>query len=303
MTVGGEARVMLSAEEKVRKLAIWQGPISVTALTGGVSNAGFVVGDATGKYVARVGEDYPCHHVSRTRELAVSQAAFAAGLSPQVIYAELGVSVLRFIAGQTYSEADVRANLLRCVALLQKCHAEMSPLITGPCGMFWVFQLLRDYTHTLTIAKHPRVPALKRLMTINTRMEQLQVSMPIVFGHHDLLAANFMDDGLRIWLIDWEYGNFGTAMFDLANLASNNSLTAQDEDVMLTQYFGKLPGAKFVKAYDAMKVAAALREALWGMVSEVHLKAPGVDYVAYATFYLDRFETIHTAFEEKYGIS
>ena len=49
--------------------------------------------------------------------------------------------------------------------------------------------------------------------------------LPIIFGHHDLLPTNFMDDGKRLWLIDWEYGGFGTAMFDLANIASNNQFT------------------------------------------------------------------------------
>lgn len=292
---------MQKAEEIVRALPFWQGSITLVSLHGGSSNAGFAVQDATGKYVARVGADYPCHHVSRTRELAASHAAFEIGLSPEVVYAEPGLSVFRFIEGHTFGEADVRANLVRCVILLQKCHTEMSQLITGPCGVFWVFQLLRDYAHSLTLAKHPRAPELSRLMAINRRMERLQVPLPMVFGHHDLLAANIIDDGTRLWLIDWEYGNFGTAMFDLANLASNNSLTPHDEDVMLTHYFGKVPNAETVHAYDAMKVAAAMREALWGMVSEIHLKAPGVDYVAYATFYLIRFETIFANFERKYG--
>ena len=52
-------------------------------------------------------------------------------------------------------------------------------------------------------------------------LEQAQVPLPIVFGHHDLLPGNLIDDGTRLWLIDWEYGGFGTAMFDLANLSSN----------------------------------------------------------------------------------
>ena len=51
--------------------------------------------------------------------------------------------------------------------------------------------------------------------------------LPIVFGHHDLLPTNFMDDGKRLWLIDWEYGGFGTAMFDLANISANNQFTSR----------------------------------------------------------------------------
>ena len=45
----------------------------------------------------------------------------------------------------------------------------------------------------------------------------------------------------RLWLIDWEYGAFGTAMFDLANIASNNSFDEAGERVILETYFEKRP--------------------------------------------------------------
>jgi hypothetical protein len=41
-----------------------------------------------------------------------------------------------------------------------------------------------------------------------------------------------------------------------------------------------------------MKAASALREALWAMVSDLHLKTPGVDYQAHAREYLRRFERL-----------
>ena len=44
-----------------------------------------------------------------------------------------------------------------------------------------------------------------------------------------------------------------------------------------------------------MKAASALREALWAMVSDVHLKTPGVDYKAHAQDYLARFEKLMPA--------
>ena len=56
-------------------------------------------------------------------------------------------------------------------------------------------------------------------------------------GHNDLLAGNFIDDGKRLWLIDWEDGGFGTAMFDLANLATNGSFAPADDRLLLQAYF------------------------------------------------------------------
>jgi thiamine kinase-like enzyme len=209
--------------------------------------------------------------------------------------------VVRHIVARTYTEADVQANAHRCVDIVARCHREMGKLVRGQGAIFWVFQILRDYAETLRAARHARSAEIPRWLVILDRLEAAQVPLPIVFGHHDLLPTNFMDDGKRLWLIDWEYGAFGTAMFDLANIAAANSFDEILEMAMLENYFGRIPDLATTQAFFAMKVAAALREAMWGMISEPHLAAPSVDYVAYAAEYLDRFETIFADYEKRFG--
>jgi len=290
----------MTAEERVRALPIWRGLSSIVPLKGGVSNASFTVTDASGTYVARVGEDYPCHQVQRSREAIASRAAFETGLSPEVVHVEPGIMVVRHLAARTYSEADVRAHAGACVEIVKRCHRDMGKRITGQAAIFWVFQILRDYAHTLKAGHHRHVPDLPRLMAITDELEAAQVALPIVFGHHDLLPSNFMDDGKRLWLIDWEYGAFGTAMFDLANIASNNSFDERGERLILRAYFDAVtPDVE--RAFYAMKAASALREAMWGMVSELHLNAPGVDYIAYAAEYLGRFERVYAHYTSSFG--
>lgn len=292
---------MTSAEDRVRRLPIWKGKPELVPLKGGVSNASFTVVDGGEKYVARVGEDYPCHHVSREREAIASRAAFAVGLSPEVIYTAPGIMVLRFLTARTFGEADVRVDTERCVEIVRRCHRDMGRRMTGPGGIFWVFHVLRDYAQTLKAGGHRHVPDIPRWMEIVDRLEAAQVALPIVFGHHDLLPTNFMDDGKRLWLIDWEYGAFGTAMFDLANIAANNSFAEKGERQILELYFDKVPDQAALRAFYAMKTASALREAVWGMVSELHLNAPGVDYVAYAAEYLGRFERVLFDYNGRFG--
>ena len=291
----------MSAEDKVRKLPCWKGAIDLVPLKGGVSNASFTVRDSRGQYVARVGHDYPFHYVFREAEVIASKAAFAAGLSPEVVYTEPGIMVVRFIEARTYGEADVRANADACVDIVKRCHAEIGRRITGRANIFWVFHVLRDYAHTITAGKHRHVPDIPRWMAEVERLEAAQVPLPIIFGHHDLLPTNFMDDGKRLWLIDWEYGGFGTAMFDLANIASNNQFTEKAEQELLMRYFERAPDQAVLRAFYAMKTASALREAVWGMVSEIHLNAPGVDYVAYAREYLTRYENVLADYNSKFG--
>ena len=105
-----------------------------------------------------------------------------------------------------------------------------------------------------------------------------------------------MDDGKRLWLIDWEYGAFGTAMFDLANLSSNGEFDAAAGRCVVRCLFCRQGRRRrCASRFAAMKAASALREALWAMVSDVHLKTPGVDYKAHAKDYLARFEKLMPA--------
>lgn len=295
-TTGGGAD-----EARVRALSLWKGPVTVVALKGGVSNASFRVADSTGHYVARLGGDYPFHQVSRQREAIASHAAFEAGLSPELVHAGDGIMVLRYVEARTYAEADVRANAGPCVDILKRCHGEMGKRITGQGAIFWVFQILRDYGATLVRHGHRHAPDVPQWVKIVDQLEAAQLPLPIVFGHHDILPTNFMDDGQRLWLIDWEYGAFGTAMFDLASIAANNSFDAAGERLILERYFEKEPTEALWRAFHAMKAASALREAVWGMISELFLAAPGVDYIAYAKEYLGRFEAVHADYVKRYG--
>lgn len=285
----------------MRALPLWRGLTSLTVLSGGRSNASFKVTDATGTYVVRVGEDYPFHHVSRQREAIASRAAFEAGLSPELVWTEPGLMVVRYLAARTYDEPDVRAHAGTCIDLVRRCHRDMGKRISGLGVIFWVFYILRDYAHVLKAGNHRHVPDIARWMAIADELEAVQVPLPIVFGHHDLLPANFMDDGKRLWLIDWEYGAFGTAMFDLANIATNASFDAAAEKDLLTRYFDHAPDGAMLRSFYAMKVASALREAVWGMVSELHLNLPDVDYVAYAAEYLGRFDRAYADYRRNFG--
>jgi thiamine kinase-like enzyme len=271
-------------EERLKRLACWKRPVTLTPLTGGLTNLSYVADDGVEKFVVRCGGDIPVHHVFRDRERAASRAAFEAGLSPEVVHVEPGITVLRFVAGRTFGEADLREQLARIVPLLKTCHRDVGRRLRGPANMFWVFHVIRDYVRAAN--------ADSRYLAIADALERRQVPLPIVFGHHDLLPGNLMDDGRRLWLIDWEYGGFGTAMFDLANLSSNGELDAAQDEALLAAYFEGAVGPDLRGAFAAMKAASALREALWAMVSDVHLKTPGIDYRAHAGEYLRRFERL-----------
>jgi thiamine kinase-like enzyme len=288
-------------EDVIRALPCWRGRPDIEPLAGGLSNAAFKVRDPSGVYVARLGEDFPFHHVSRAREAAAARAAHEAGIGPRVLYAEGGAMVCDFIDGRVFTSADFRARLDDCVALLRRCHADMRRLVRAAASAFWVFHVVRDYAGTLRADGGAIVAMLPRLLAVADELEDAQVPLPIIFGHHDLLPGNVIDDSERLWLIDWEYSGFGTPMFDLANLADNGGYGDALGVRLLETYFGRTPDVATQRAFAAMKAASALREALWAEVSHIHLRASGVDYRQYAAECSAKFETAYAAFRERFA--
>ncbi|MFQ6022776.1 MAG: phosphotransferase [Acidiferrobacterales bacterium] len=290
---------MTDARDKAAKLACWKNPVDPQPVSGGITNANFVVDDGGSRYFVRIGDDIPIHGVMRFNEVAASRAAHAAGVSPEVTYHEPGVIVMRFIDGRTLQAEDVResANLDRIVPLIKRCHHEIPKHFRGPALVFWVFQVLRDYANTLRDASSRMMPELPRLMTAAEKLEQTVGSIKLLFGHNDLLAGNFIDDGERLWLIDWDYAGFNSPLFDLGGLASNNEFSAGQEDWLLETYFETPVTDELRRRYAAMKCASLLRESMWSMVSEIYLTID-FDYVAYTTENLQRFEKAWADFQQ-----
>jgi thiamine kinase-like enzyme len=165
--------------------------------------------------------------------------------------------------------------------------------------MFWVFQVFRHYLSLLRQGDSAHAARLEELSAISAELESAVGPVEIVFGHNDLLAANFIDDGDKLWLIDFDYAGFNSPLFDLSNLASNNELGEQQELAMLEQYFGDRPDHKQLASYHAMKCASLLRETLWSMVSELNSRVD-MDFADYTQKNLARFETVYAEFKNNY---
>ncbi len=285
------------AAAKAAGLCCWSGAVEPEPISGGITNVNFVVADGGQRYFVRIGEDIPIHGVLRFNEVGAARAAELAGVSPALIYTEPGAMVIRFIEGQTLGPADLRApeRLESVVALIRLVHHEMPKHLRGPVLMFWVFHVVRSYTATLREGRSPRVAMLEDLLGRAELLERAVGPIEVVFGHNDLLAANFIDDGERLWLVDWDYAGFNSPLFDLANLASNNDYPPELEARLLAAYFGRPADGALLKRLSAMKCASLLRETMWSMVQEIH-STLDFDYVAYTDDYLARFMRTYDIF-------
>ncbi|HKC17592.1 MAG TPA: phosphotransferase [Steroidobacteraceae bacterium] len=291
-------------DKAIRALPCWTGEVEIVALSGGSTNRNYRVSDHSGQqFVVRMGRDIPEHGVMRFNELAAARAACAAGLAPEVVYAAEGFLVSRFVKGRTLTPADVRAagQLERIVELLQRCHHEIPRHLQGPALIFWVFQVIRQYLRLLESRReYPYAVAFDTLADQARQLERAVGPVTIAFGHNDLLAANLIDDGERLWLIDWDYAGFNSPLFDLANLASNNAFTPELETRLLSCYFGTGADASMSRGFAAMLCASLLRESLWGAVSRL-TSTLDFDYAAYTRDYLQRYEQRWQQFQQHHG--
>ena len=291
------AAAAASALELVRTLPLWTGPVEITPLSGGITNRNYLVAERGRRLVVRLGQDIPVHGILRFNEHAASRAAAAAGVSPEVVHAAPGVLVVRYVEGRTLAPADVRADRDRCVALVQRAHRDVGRHLRGPALSFNVFHILRDYGRTLAEGGSRMTARLPELLQAAETLEEAAGPLALVFAHNDLLAGNFIDDGQRLWLIDWDYAGFNTPLFDLGGLSANNGFDEDADTAMLDAYFERPASDELRLRYRAMRCAALLREAMWSMVSEIKSDIE-FDYVTYTAENLARFEAAWRSFEE-----
>jgi thiamine kinase-like enzyme len=276
---------------RVRALSLWRGPVAPEKLEGGLSNQNFLVRDGADSYVVRlVGGDDSAHGIVRDREVAVSRAAHRAGIAPELVLAEAGVLVLRFVAGRALGADDVRspAMLARIAELLRRSHRDIAPHLRGPAPCFWVFHALREYLAQLDA--QGRLPGrTARLRRIVAQLERTVGPTRLALTHNDLMPGNIIDDGRRLWLIDWEFAGFGAPLFDLASLAVDNEIDEAGQAQLLAFYFGRPASTALLRRFTAMVLAAELREALWARIQQIHAKLT-FDYANYAEAHEARFE-------------
>ena len=289
--------MIATPEDRIQSLDIWRGPVDIAPLVGGITNRNYLVSNGGRRFVVRLGSDIPVHHISRANEVAASRAAHAAGLSPAVIHHEPGIMVLDYIDAKPLSAEDISkpAMMARIVRLVRSCHRDVGKHFRGSAAIFWVFHVVRDYAATLDVGESQHKLHLTSFLDIAEQLEQGAGPFEIAFGHNDLLAANFLDDGERLWLIDWDYAGFNTPLFDLGGLASNNEFSEAQESTMLEAYFEAPATDDLRRRYQAMKCASLLRETMWSMVSEIHSDIE-FDYSSYTAENLRRFESAWQSF-------
>ena len=269
---------------------IWPGhEYQVTVLGGGITNHNLKVELDDGEtFVLRIGgRDTELLGIDRRVEYEAALAAAAVGVGPEVVaYIEPeGYLVTQFIEGEIVSVARMHD-----VATIRGVASALRAVHHGPPlpGRFDPFRVVEEYRSTAFARGAAVPPEYVGARQTARAIERARGPVPERPCHNDLLNANFIDDGRRIRIVDWEYAGMGDVFFDLANFAVNHDLDESARESLLVAYFGELRRAD-VRALELMSFMSLFREAMWGVV-QAAISELDFDFESYAEQHFERAE-------------
>jgi thiamine kinase-like enzyme len=231
-------------------------------------------------------EDY----IDRTVELHNARVAAEAGVSAEVIHgdAESGIMLTRCIDGIiTMSPERFRERRgapARAALALKRMH---------DCGKefrfrFELFAMIDDY---LGILDRQKAELPEDYHAVVEAAQPLRAALdanppPLAPCHCDPLCENFLDDGRRMWVVDWEYSGMNDPLWDLGDLSVEAGFDAAQDREMMEAYCGGAPSPSQMGRMVIYKAMCDLLWTLWGLIQHANGN-PADDFWAYS---LGRFE-------------
>ena len=263
----------------------------ITELTGGITNKNYKITSNGESYVLRMGgNETKFLGIDREVEYECSRLAAQIGVAPEPIafIAPEGFILARFISGKGIpaEEIGIEENIRRVVESMRAYHA----LESFP-GSFSPFRVAEEYART---ARSFDVKLPEKMDWYLKKSREIETALygrePLALHpcHNDLLNGNFIDDGSRFRILDWEYAGMGDIFFDLGNFAIQHEFNDEQDEILLKAYFGEPTDSQ--RAHQKlMKIMSDLREAMWAQV-QIGVSQLEFDYKGYGQKYFDRFE-------------
>ena len=247
-------------------MPVLAGPRSVADLPGGLTNHNLRVTTRTGDYVVRLTQsDAGLLGIDRDAEHANTRSAAEAGVGAHVVdyRPDLGMLVITFLPGTALTNESFGAPgvIARAADAIRRLHA--GPRFSGDFDMFTrqagYLALVREHGFSLPDGYDAYAPQWERV-----RRALAVRPATTVPCNNDLLAGNFIDDGQRVWLIDYEYSGNNDPAFELGNTATECDLSREQTDELVDGWAADDP--TFRARVDLQSLCSEYGWALWGFI-------------------------------------
>ncbi len=273
---------------------------------GGLTNRNYRLDCPQGLFVLRIAGEGTAELLNRAHEQVNASIASQAGVNVDILFfdASDGTSLCRFLPEavtldrNAFRDSQVVRQAGRLFLQLHSCGREFA-------NRFELFEKIDQYQAVLREKKAELPPGYGQVQQQAERVRRALAahSLPSLPCHCDPLAENFLLDGQRMYLIDFEYSGNNDPMWDLGDLSVEAQFTADQDEELLRGYFGG-PAPPLERARMVMYQAMCdLLWSLWGVVQHVNSN-PAEDFWAYALGRLERCRQLMAglAFEEHLSI-
>ncbi len=214
---------------------------TIDRLSGGLTNFNYKVGTPTGTYVLRVsppGADLLSIDRANEHHNSVRADRVCGGAPVHAYDPALRALVVGFIEGTTFDDAafKVGSNVERVAQAVKRLHSAEAFQLD-----FDMFELQRRY---LAIVQERGFRLPRRYLEFAPLVDRIRAACAVRFDgtvpcNNDLLAANFIDDGSAVRIIDYEYSGNNDACFELGNIWSECHLDDEELERLLLAYYGR----------------------------------------------------------------
>jgi thiamine kinase-like enzyme len=222
---------------------------SVVELSGGLTNRNLAIESNGNKYVARISSNSSdLLNINREDEYKNSIIASDAGIGATVydFLPGQGLLLIGYINGKTFGAEDIANNLPRVATAVRTLHGA-KPFVSE----FNMFTLQKRY---LDIVQSNNFIYPAKYLDYEGHIADLKKALSvlpaeIVPCNNDLLPGNFIDDGEKIWLIDYEYSGNNDACFELGNIWAEAFLEYDALVELIDSYYGAHRPEKIARAW------------------------------------------------------
>ena len=264
-------------EQVIAAIPAWAGrAVDAEAIAAGLTNANWkVTVDGTPHFVRIPGAATDLLAVDRANERHNTRAAATAGVGPPVLHelSEWDVFVLAWVDARTMSIETLGAPGIpaRVAEALRQLHA-------GP-------RFRDDFDMFRTTERYLRVVDERSILIPNgyrdrlDRLPRIEAALgvhplPTVPCHNDLLAENYLDDGQRLWLVDYEYSGNNDPTFELGNTCQEQGWEEARIRELCAAYFGEVTDALLAR----MRLQMIMSDVGWTLWAAIQAAISTIEY-------------------------
>lgn len=262
---------------------------------GGLTNLVHRVDCAAGSVIVRIPGDGTEEYIDRAVEITNANAAHAAGVSPKVLWAlaKTGVMISTAVPGITTMTPENFRTISGSAERAGKALAQLHNSGEVFEFRFELFAMIDDYLKILS-TKDVDLPdgyhdVVKAAQPVKVALAANPA--PLAPCHCDPLSENFLDDGSKMWIVDWEYSGMNDPLWDVGDLSVEAEMDADQEAELLQGYFGRTPTAEEMGRVVIYKAMCDLLWTLWGLIQHADGN-DAEDFWAYATGRFARCRTL-----------